>query len=166
MAQNTKSNKTINVWVNAGENAVVFNRKDGQEWARPLFVNLPNGVREKIAIKLGKVLTDANGKPVLKLNKTTGQMEQQPDFTKKAVNNCSFVLEWKLTESAIIKDGDNAGKAYDKFVVTAENLGQFLSQLTFAKRGAVSEEVKSVLDSWEPEILGADEGEDGDLEDF
>ena len=166
MAQNTKSNKTYDVWVNAGPDAVVFNRKDQQEWTRPLFVNLPNGVREKIAIKLGKVLTDADGKPVLKLNKTTGQMEQQPDFSKKAINNCSFVLEWKLTESAVIEKGQNAGKSYDKFVVKTEGLGQFLSQLTFARRGAVSAEVKSVLDSWEPEILGADDDENGDLEDF
>ena len=63
MAQNTKS-KNISVWVNAGESKIVLNRKDGVEWSRPLFFNAPNGVREKIAIWLGKVLTDENGKPV------------------------------------------------------------------------------------------------------
>jgi len=165
MAQNTKS-KTISVWVNAGESKIVLNRKDGAEWSRPLFFNAPNGVREKIAIWLGKVLTDENGKPVLKLNKITGQMEKQVDFTKKATNNCEWELDPKMVETKPIQTGTNAGKMTDSITIKDENLTQWLSQLVFTKRGSIRAEVANILDKWEPTIIGDDDDDDGDGEDF
>jgi hypothetical protein len=166
MATNTKSNKTISVWVNAGESKIVLNRKDGAEWSRPLFFNAPNGVREKIAIWLGKVLTDENGKPVLKLNKTTGQMEKQVDFTKKATNNCEWEMDLKMVKTEAIKSGANAGKLADSITITDENLSGWLKQLVFTKRGSIRANVATTLSEFEPTIIGDDDEDSDDFEDF
>jgi hypothetical protein len=144
----TKSKKPIPVWVNAGETRVVFNRKDGNEWARPLYVNLPNGVREHIAKLLGK--TDQNG---------------MLDWSLKAKNNCSFALNWADVEAKTIKSGEHAGKIVDSFTIQIEQLNEWLNQLEFTRRGAVSTDVKDILAGFNPIIFG-DDDENKDDDDY
>lgn len=137
---NSKTNKTIPVWVNAGEKAITFNRKDGQNWERPLFVNVPNGVRERIAKLLGKV-------------NEAGDL----DFTMKPTINCSFELPVKEIETTTIQRGDNAGKLVNSFTVKTEQLRNWLNQLEFSARGAISTEVNDILNDWNPTVFGQTE---------
>ena len=141
MAQNAKS-KSIPVWVNAGEKAITFARRDGQNWVRPLFVNAPNGTREAILEMLCKV-------------------------DGKATRNITWEMPKTMVQTTIIQKGDNAGKMVDSISISIEFLESWLNELVVTKRGAVQSEVKDILKKWNPTIEGADDDEEDDnLEDF
>jgi hypothetical protein len=103
--RNTNPAQTIEVFVNAADKGVVFNRTDGEDFALPLFVNVPVGVREFIVDLLAK---DASGK-------------------------ASNVIRWSLPESSLvnhtIKDGENKGKPCLTFKVTPEQTDEWLDAL-------------------------------------
>jgi len=140
MATNRKS---IPVWVNAGDKAIVFNRIDGQAWEHPLFVSAPNGVRETLVTVLAK---GADG---------------------KATRNITWDLPLSMVEKGFIQKGDNAGKPMASVKITEEFLGEWLSQLNITLRGAVKSEVKTTLDNWAASVIPADDHVDHDtLESF
>jgi hypothetical protein len=124
----SKSSKSVPVWVNAGEKAVVFNRVDGKEWDVPLFVNVPNGVREGIVTKLAK---GADG---------------------KATRN----ITWEMPVALITRGTSKKdGRPYMAISISTDAsdtksvfLGDWLSQLVVTSRGAVQPVVKSILDAW------------------
>jgi len=124
----SKSSKFVPVWVNAGEKAVVFNRVDGKEWDVPLFVNVPNGVREGIVTKLAK---GADG---------------------KATRN----ITWEMPVALITRGTSKKdGRPYMAISISTDPsdtksvfLGDWLSQLVVTSRGAVQPVVKSILDAW------------------
>ena len=124
----SKSSKSVPVWVNAGEKAVVFNRVDGKEWDVPLFVNVPNGVREGIVTKLAK---GADG---------------------KATRN----ITWEMPVALITRGTSKKdGRPYMAISISTDPsdtksvfLGDWLSQLVITSRGAVQPVVKSILDAW------------------
>lgn len=143
MATNRNTNKSIPVWVNAGDKAIVFNRIDGQAWDHPLFVSAPNGVREELVKTLAK---DADG---------------------KATRNITWDLPVSMVEKSFIQKGDNAGKPMMSVKITEEFLADWLSQLNVTRRGAVKPEVKTTLDNWAASIIPADDHVDLDtLESF
>jgi len=143
MATNRNTNKSIPVWVNAGDKAIVFNRIDGKTWEQPLFVSAPNGVRETL---VGVLAKDADG---------------------RATNNITWDLPTSMIESGFIQKGENAGKPIKSVKITEDFLGEWLSQLNVTRRGAVKSEVKTTLDNWAASIIPADDHVDLDtLESF
>ena len=125
------SKKVIPVWVNAADKAVTFTRIDGQAWDSPLFVTVPNGVREAIVQKLAKV-------------------------DGKATRNITWDLPVSMVQRSVIKSGANAGKPVASVRIAEEFLGEWLGQLNITSRGAVKAEVRSTLDAW----LAAEEADD------
>jgi hypothetical protein len=126
MAQSKKNTRTVSVWVNAGEKAVTFARMDGNNWDHPLFVNVPNGVREKLLAVLAK---GADG---------------------KATNNISWELPTAMIEKGFIQKGDNAGKPMASVKITEDFLGEWLTELVVTVRGAVKPSVQNTLAAWNP----------------
>jgi hypothetical protein len=103
--RNTNPAQTIEVFVNAADKGVVFNRTDREEFPLPLLVTVPLGVREFIVDLLAK---DASGK-------------------------ASNVIRWNLpvdaVEEYVIKDGENKGKPCLTFKVTPEQTEEWLNAL-------------------------------------
>jgi len=128
MAASKSNSRTIPVWVNAGDRAIVLSRMDGEQWELPLFFSAPNGVRAKLLQVLAK---GADG---------------------KATRNISWELPTKMIERRITKTGDNAGKPYSSVTITEEFLGEWLGQLEVTVRGATSSAVQSTLDAWNPVV--------------
>jgi len=130
---NARNTRTTQVWVNAGDKAVTFNRVDGKDWDKALFVSVPNGVRGKLVQVLAKV-------------------------DGKATNNIKWAMPNEMLETRVTKAGENAGKEYYSVIITGEFLAQWLTQLDVTKRGSVTPEVQSTLDAWNP--VPADENFD------
>lgn len=124
----TKSTKFIPVWVNAADKAVSFRRIDGAEWDCPLFVNVPNGVREGIVAKLAK---GADG---------------------KATRN----ITWEMPMALIVRGNSKVdGRPYMAITISTDPsdtksvfLGDWLSQLVVAERGTVQPVVQNLMDAW------------------
>ena len=124
----TKSTKFVPVWVNAADKAVSFRRIDGAEWDCPLFVNVPNGVREGIVTKLAK---GADG---------------------KATRN----ITWEMPMALIVRGNSKVdGRPYMAITISTDPsdtksvfLGDWLSQLVVAERGTVQPVVQNLMDAW------------------
>lgn len=111
MAQ-SKSTKTIPVWMGAGKNAVSVNRCDNQEWEHPLFVNAPAGFREDFLIPLLK--KDENG-----VNTQTVRWEMPVSMIKRS----------------IIKSGEHAGEpCFSVTIKDDENFESFCEMLAATAR--------------------------------
>lgn len=128
--------KSVSVFVNAGEKAVTFTRRDLSEWEFPLFVNVPNGVREFVVELLDKQWDDNAGRLV-------------------ATNVISWDIPAGRIERSTISKGDNAGKPMLSVTIPVESLKDWLTkELVIRKKGAVSDEVADIL-ATAREMLGA-----------
>jgi hypothetical protein len=123
----TKSTKFIPVWVGAGPKAIVFNRIDAKEWDMPLFVNVPNGVRETIVEILAKTET-GNTRTI------------------------AWDMPVAMLEQAISKTD---GRPYNKIAISDEFLAEWLNQLVIANKGAVKPANASLLDSFKAKHLAS-----------
>jgi hypothetical protein len=123
--RNTNPTEIIEVFVNAADKGVVFNRTDGEDFDLPVFVNVPLGVREFIVDLLAK---DASGK-------------------------ASNVIRWNLPKSSLvdhtIKDGEHKGKTVKAFKVTPEQTEEWLDALVegCVPRGTPSPVVVSAIEA-------------------
>jgi hypothetical protein len=118
------TSRFIPVFVNAGDLAVRVARRDGLDWDCPVFVNVPNGVREGLLLMLAK---GADG---------------------KATNNILWDLPKAMLVSGIIAKGDNAGKPKFTVTITKDFLAEWLEQLAVVARGTVDNEVESLMGTW------------------
>ena len=128
MSKVTTNGRFIPVFVNAGDLAVRVARRDGADWDCPVYVNVPNGVREGIVTKLAK---GADG---------------------KATRN----ITWEMPVALITRGTSKKdGRPYMAISISTDPsdtksvfLGDWLSQLVVTSRGAVQPVVKSILDAW------------------
>jgi hypothetical protein len=54
----------------------------------------------------------------------------------------------------------------DSITITDENLSEWLKQLVFTKRGSIRANVATTLSEFEPTIIGDDDEDGDDFEDF
>lgn len=118
--------KPVSVFVNAGDKTVTFTRRDKAEWDFPLFVNMPNGVREYILSLLNK---------------------QWQGDKLVATNNVTWEIPAGRIERDTISSGANAGKPILTVTITEDGLAQWLDQLEVTARGAVRDSVKAILEA-------------------
>lgn len=120
--------KSVSVFVNAGEKAVTFTRRDQSEWEFPLFVNVPNGVREHLVTLLNKQWDDKSGRLV-------------------ATNTISWDIPAGRIERSTISKGDNAGKPMLSVTIATDSLSDWLDALEIRPRGAVRDDVAAILEA-------------------
>ena len=136
MSKVTTDGRFIPVFVNAGDLAVRVARRDGADWDCPVYVNVPNGVREGILAILAK---GADG---------------------KATNNITWEMPKAMLVTGIHTKGDNVGKAKLTVTITQDFLEEWLGQLTVVARGAVKPEVASAMDAFVAKHAPTVEGTD------
>lgn len=131
MAQQ-KSQRTIGVFIGAGEKSIKLARKDNTEWEFPLFVNAPNGTREHIVDLLDK-----------------GAREDGTFGNRKVI---SWDMPASMLERSVIKTGENAGKTCFTVTITLDSLTDWLNSLDVRRKGAVLEQAKNAFDAHKAKV--------------